>query len=31
LKDAQEALAEQIIAERNAMSESFGCGETYSQ
>ena len=31
LKDAQKALAEQIIAERDAMAGTFGWGETYSQ
>lgn len=31
LKDAQKALAEQIIAERDAMAETFGWGDTYSQ
>lgn len=31
LKDAQKALAEQIIAERDEMASTFGWGDTYSQ
>lgn len=31
LKDAQKALVEQMIAERNALAEGFGWSDTYSQ